>query len=323
MVLPVGVPVDPGLNIRRSISSSLLVLVLLTAVGPARRRFDRIAPAVSQVRSPEAPELQRLKSEGNNLYRTGKYLAAIRVYEGGYREARRRHDARSALRFLINLGSVNYQLLRYRDAVKAYLQARALATSQGDREMLAAICSNLSSLYFQMGEIDAATESAKRSLEIPVGVSAKFRAQLLIQSALIEMQQKNWDRATAWTREAIEVSRDQLDIVVEAQAWNELGNALMDWKRLPAAEEALLESFRLRKLTHDERLHFSYESLAELRLAQDNPVSALAFLNRAIESAAPLGPAAFGALSMVAGGPTWPYPGCQMLTRTLQHRFET
>ena len=158
--------------------------------------------------------------------------------------------------------------------------------------MLAAIGSNLSSLYFEMGEMDAAAESAKRVLELPAGASAKYRPKLLIQSALIEMEQKNWDRATALTREAIEVSRAQHDTAAEAQAWNELGNALRLWKRLPASEEALLESFRLRKLTHDERLHFSYESLAELRLRQNDPVSALAFLNRAVESAAPLGPAA-------------------------------
>ena len=92
-----------------------------------------------------------------------------------------------------------------------------------------------------------------------------------MQSALIEMRQRNWDRAIAWTREAIEVSRAQLDVAAEAQAWNELGNALLESNRLPASEEALLESFRLRKLTHDERLHFSYESLAELRLAQHDP----------------------------------------------------
>lgn len=280
------------MNLRRSVSAVLLLLALLLAVGPVRRRAFPIAPAVSLVGTPESPELLTLRHEGNNLFAAGKYLAAIQVYERGYREAQRRKDARSALRFLNNLGSTNFQLLRYRDAVKAYLPARALASSQGNQETLVAICFNLSSLYYQMGEIDAATESAKRGLEVPLGASAKFRSKLLIQSALIEMSQKHWDRATAWTREAIEVSRAQLDVAAEAQAWNELGNALMEWKRLPASEEALLESFRLRKLTHDERLHFSYESLAELRLLQHDPASALAFLNRAIESASTLGPAA-------------------------------
>ena len=214
------------MNLRRSVSAVLLLLALLLAVGPVRRRAYPIAPAVSLVGTPESPELLTLRHEGNNLFAAGKYLAAIQVYERGYREAQRRKDARSALRFLNNLGSTNFQLLRYRDAVKAYLPARALASSQGNQETLVAICFNLSSLYYQMGEIDAATESAKRGLEVPVGASAKFRSKLLIQSALIEMSQKHWDRATAWIREAIEVSRAQLDVAAEAQAWNELGNAL-------------------------------------------------------------------------------------------------
>ena len=103
MVLPVGVPVDPGLNIRRSISSSLVVLALLATVQDQfrRRAFYPIGSAVSPVRSPEAPELLELRNEGNSLFRAGQYLAAIRVYEGGCREARRRRDTRSSSGFSI------------------------------------------------------------------------------------------------------------------------------------------------------------------------------------------------------------------------------
>ena len=278
-------------NLKRSFLAFFVVALLVT-VGLVWRRGYPVARTVSPTGSPKAPELLELRNQGNGLFRAGQYLAAIRVYESGCREARRRHDTWSELRFLNNLGSANYQLFRYRDAVKIYLQARELAASQGNQEMLAAICLNLSSLYYQMGAFDAATESAKQGLDLPAGASAKFRPKLLIQAALIEMKLRNWDRATAWTREAIDVSRAQLDVATEAQAWNELGNALLEWNRLPAAEKALLESFRLRKLTHDERLHFSYESLAELRLAQKDPASALTLLDRAIEAATPLGPSA-------------------------------
>ena len=287
-----GVPPEPNLNLRWSVSIWLMMLALLSVVASVRPTRGRLGPAASQAANPEAPELLRLKHEGHDLFQSGKYLAAIQVYERGYTEARRLRDARSQLRFLTNLGSANYQLFRYRDALKAYLEARTLAASQGDQEILAAVCFNLSSLYFQMGETDAATESARQGLELPPGAGAKFRALQLIQAALIEMRQKNWDRAVARTQDAIDVARAQLDVAAEAQAWNELGNALLEWNRLPAAEEALLESFRLRKLTHDERLHFSYESLAELRMSQGDPASALVLLNRAIEAAAPLGPAA-------------------------------
>ena len=280
------------MSLRWRVSIVLLIMALLLSVGPARPGRLHPGSGASRAVNPEFPELLRLKREGNDLFLSGKYLAAIQVYERGYTEARKRQDTRAELKFLNNLGSANYQLFRYRDALKAYLEARTLAASQGDQELLAAICFNLSSLYFQMGETDAATESAKRGLELPAGAGAKFRPKLLIQSALIEMRQNNWKAAVAHTRDAIDVARAQLDVAAEAQAWNELGNALLEWGRLAPAEEALLESFRLRKLTHDERLHFSYESLAELRLDQDKPAAALALLNRAIESAAPLGPAA-------------------------------
>jgi CHAT domain-containing protein len=255
-------------------------------------RARRASNPSSALEYREIPELRELRRQGNILFRAGSYLKAIETYESGYQEATRRGDLGSALRFLNNLGSADYQLLRYRDATKAYLKARELAISQFDRETLAAIYSNLSSLYFQMEEIDAASECAERGLELPAAVTAKFRSRLLIQSALIQMRQGNWDRAILGLRQAIDISRAQLDVTVEAQAWNELGNALMDSGRLSTAEPALLESFRLRSLSHDERLHFSYESLGELRLLQNDRTSALAFFDEAIRSATPLGPLA-------------------------------
>ncbi|HEY2018061.1 MAG TPA: tetratricopeptide repeat protein, partial [Bryobacteraceae bacterium] len=240
----------------------------------------------------EIAELQELKRQGNASFRAGQYADAIRTYELGYQEAVRREDKRAALRFLNNLGSADYQLLRYRDAIRAYLQAKELAISQLDRETLAAVYFNLSSLYYQMGEIDAATESAERGLELPPGVTAKFRSKLLIQSALLQMRQRKWDRAIVGLRQAIDLARAQRDVSVEAQAWNELGSALVECGRLSAAEEPLLESFRLRNLTHDERLHFSYVSLGQLRLLQNDPEAARIFFDKAVQSAVSSGPLA-------------------------------
>jgi CHAT domain-containing protein len=273
------------------LSLLLLLTVLLLTGDPCRRGGPFNAPPIA-FEQQEIPHLLEVRSQGNVLFRAGDYLKAIQTYESGYQEAIRRGQMRSALRFLNNLGSADYQLLRYRDAVRAYLQARELATSQFDQETLAAIYSNLSSLYDQMGESDAATESAERGLELPPAVTVKFRSRLLIQSALIQMRQRHWDRAIAALRQAIDVARDQLDVRAEAQAWDELGNALLECGQMPAAERALLESFRLRSLRHDERLHFSYESLGELRLLQNDRTSARAFFDKAIQSARPLGPIA-------------------------------
>src|SRR5438270_13550221 len=107
-----------------------LTIMLCLAMTPTPRshRFKSVGEYV------EAPDLLRQRRTANELLRAGKFLEAIREYQRGYDDARRRGDTRSARRFLSNSGSANFRLLRYRDAVKAYLQARALAASEGDNE---------------------------------------------------------------------------------------------------------------------------------------------------------------------------------------------
>jgi tetratricopeptide (TPR) repeat protein len=214
------------------------------------------------------------------------------MYENGYREAQHRRSLGSAVRFLNNLGSAYYQLFRYRDAIQTYLKARDLARLQGDRETLGALYVNLSSLYFDMGEIDAALESAEEGLKLPSDATARFKASLLLQCARIKGRQKESEQTVALLRNAIEVSRTQLDTASEAQAWNELGNAFIERGQLQSGERALLEAFRMRKLTHDERIYFSYESLGHLRALQGDLQSASVFLDRAVDSARFVNPSA-------------------------------
>src|SRR6266852_824370 len=121
------------------------------------------SPLNSRIRGndDEPPELHALRSQANTLLRASQYSMAISMYENGYAEAKRRGSLGSAVRFLNNLGVAYYQLFRYRDAIQTYLKARDLARLQGDRETLGALSVNLSSLYFDMGDIDAALESAE------------------------------------------------------------------------------------------------------------------------------------------------------------------
>ena len=280
------------LNVQSVISALLFTVIALPLAGDMPRAPRRGAALSIALARPEAAELKELRRQGNIAFKAGDYLKAVETYESGYQEAIRRRELRSALRFLNNLGSANYQLLRFRDAIRAYLQARELAITQGDQETLGAIYLNLSSLYDQMGEIDAATESAERGLELPVAATLSFRSRLLIQSALIQLHQRNCDRATLELREAVDLASSRKEVAVEAQAWNELGETLMECGQLPTARPALLEGLRLRESGADERLHFSYESLGRLSLLENDRAGAIAFFDKAIESAAALGPLA-------------------------------
>jgi tetratricopeptide (TPR) repeat protein len=263
-----------------------LLLLPMRASVPGRPRRD------STVAYTESAELRQLRGKGNERFRAADYAGAARVYETGVEAALQQGDPRSSIRFLNNLGSASHLLWRYRDAARAYLRARSLAAELSDDEISAATSLNLSSVYFHLGEVDAAREAAERGLSVPPAASEKIRVNLLIQLALIAGSANDCSGAVARLREAIGAAREQEDVPGEAQAWNELGNILLDCRRLPEAEDALLESYRLRVLKKDPRLHFSYESLAALRLAEERPADAALFLDRALEIARDLGPAA-------------------------------
>jgi CHAT domain-containing protein/tetratricopeptide (TPR) repeat protein len=270
------------------VAAILLGLILPTASSGRRR----LRPIENNQIYTEPPSLLAQRRKGNELFRSGEYLAAVRTFESGLDQARQIEDPRSAMRYLNNLAGTYSALLRYRDAVRAYLEARELATSLEQNELLSTIAVNLSSVYFQMGELNAATEAVAEGLNLKFAGAAKIRPKLLIQLSLLRLRQGKCDQAVAGFRDAVDAAADQLDIATQAQAWNELGIAYKDCERLPEAERSLLEAYRLRKLTGDQRLLYSYESLAELRLARNDPEGARLLLDRAIESVDELGPAA-------------------------------
>jgi CHAT domain-containing protein/tetratricopeptide (TPR) repeat protein len=270
---------------------------MLAMIVSMKSSADRRTPGASRVLNavaavPEPFELVQLREQGNKLFGAGQYVQAARIYESGYEIAKNRGELLSAERFLNNLGSARYQLFQYREAVKAYLEARNLAGRAGDRETLGALCFNLSSLYLGMGDVDAAAQSAQQGLGVLTGMTTRFKSKLLIQSALIRLRQKDPAMAMVWLRDAVEAARRGLDTATEAQAWNELGNALLETGHPLTAEPPLLEAFRLRKLTQDDHIYYSYETLGKLRMAQGDARSASALFSLAIDSARRVSPAA-------------------------------
>jgi tetratricopeptide (TPR) repeat protein len=143
-----------------------------------------------------------------------------------------------------------------------------------------------------MEDVDAAAQAARQGLDVLTGMATSFKSKLFIQTALIRLRQKDPATAIVGLREAVEAARRDKDIATEAQAWNELGNALRDAGNLQAAETPLLEAFRLRRLNHDDRIFYSYEAIGQLRLAQGDPRSASVLFSRAIDSARRVSPAA-------------------------------
>jgi CHAT domain-containing protein len=271
-----------------SVVVAIAALLTTGSFSPGRNASDRVSP----VRS-ESPELHDLRHQGNAFFLAGDYLRAGAVYDRGYREAIAKDDRVSALRFLNNIGSAHFLLFQYREAVSAYLKAKDLAQQENDQDSLAAVYSNLSSLYFVNGEMSSASEAASEGLKLPRKAGSKFRSKLLIQTALISLQQKDSQKGLALLKEAAAVSQASGDTASEAQALSELGRALLSSGNLASADQALLEAARLREKTGGDTLHYVYESLGDLRMRQGDTNSAIAFYDRAIASATPFGPSAY------------------------------
>ena len=246
-------------------------------------------------------------SQGNTFFRSGQYLRAIQIYESGYQEARRRGSLPSALKFLINSGSAHYAMFHYRDATQAYLQARELATAQGNQEMLVTLCFNLSSLYYQMGDLEAARESAEQGLKLlgPGSAQFKAKAQRLIHYAKIRREQKDSGPAVALLKEAIELARTEHDTATEAQGWDVLGNTLLQQGQISAAEQALVEALRLRESRHDDHVYYSYGALGYLRQAQGDLPSAAALFDKAVKSVGAASPSALWQPTMIGARSSW------------------
>src|SRR5947209_3072092 len=94
------------------------------------------------------------------------FATAAEVYQKGYEEAERHHDVSAQERYLSSIAGCRLMQLQYRDALEIYLRARKLAASIGDRQELGAIAFNLSSLYMQVWDFDAALVAANEGRAI-------------------------------------------------------------------------------------------------------------------------------------------------------------
>jgi CHAT domain-containing protein/tetratricopeptide (TPR) repeat protein len=233
------------------------------ATGPATQRKPGLNP------SPSTPWLNSLRTKGNTLNSSRRFLEAARVYQLGYDQAIRLGDRAAALRFLINLGGARLAMFEYRGSMQAYLEARRLAREAGDMEMLAVAACNLSSLYLQQQELNAGIHAAEEALEaLRRHGPTKYGPLLSIHSAVLHARQGDFDGAVALYRRAIREADNQGDSATVALAWDRLGYELLGRGELDGAESALLEAFRLRRLGRLPELQDSYYTLGMLLLAR-------------------------------------------------------
>jgi CHAT domain-containing protein len=266
--------------------SRICFIVILAGVGllqptnPGKLRgVDSSAVKDSQ----EIRSLTRLDHAAYGLVIDGKYLQAQELYQQVCVGAKALGETDWVGRCLTALGSCHFAMFQYRKALDSYIEARRFAESAGDWANLGSLNVNISGLFLQMGDLDAAAQSAQQALadftrkDFPGG-----RSRCLIQLAVTRARQGHTQESTALISEAIDGSYREGDLGTVAEAWDHLGEEYLTRGQLAEADVALTESFRLRKLYRLSLLDSSYLHLGQLRLAQGNPRTALQLLNQAI-----------------------------------------
>ncbi len=264
-----------------------LVLALLAQVG-ARPPHPKTAsaPSASQA-SASTRDLYSLIAAGRAEFRVQRFTRAAQMFLHGYRESQRRNLPDFAARFLNNLGGCRFAVFDYRGAMQSYLEARGLAERARDREMAGGLALNISSLYLQMGDAEAAARAASAGLDHLRGAGrAAFADQVLLQLGKIRARQGDAAGACRFYCSAIAESEFHGDMPRAAQGWTLLGAELAARGRNAEADDALARALWIRTSSRDADLPQTFAALARLRLAEGDPAAARRMLDRALAGAA-------------------------------------
>lgn len=231
--------------------------------------------------------LRELNTQANSLFAARRYSEAAGINRLAYESAMAENAPGAATRFLLNLAGCSFGLMKYGDALDAYVRARGLAESAGDWEAAATASLNLSSLHLQLSEMDGAREEARRGLSLlEARPNPALHALFSFQLAKIEAVVSGIDAALPAFAGAIAEAEAEGNTRLSAQVWNYQGYLLMNAGRLDAADASMANAFRLRKLASSPDLEGSYRTLSMLRLAQGDVPAAEALAGRAVEAAA-------------------------------------
>jgi CHAT domain-containing protein/tetratricopeptide (TPR) repeat protein len=263
-----------------------VIFVLLPSAGTYRAAG--INPQLSP--SSSARPFVRKPSESPNgkaveLFRSGRYMEAAQLLRARHQEALARKDYAKAVSSLNDLANCYFATFQHRQAMRYYLQSKQLAESTGRREHLPALLTNISSLYLQLGDVRAAQHAVEEGLEnLPEETAPHYRALLFFQLGQVYFRLGETARGAKMYRAGIEDAAQRGDVETLARGWDRFGWELLFAKDLDAADRALVEAFRLRRLRHDPGVALSYPKLGLLKLAQGDLASSEVFLEQAVEA---------------------------------------
>jgi CHAT domain-containing protein len=229
------------------------------------------------------PSLEALRNEGRTLFDRREYARAEQVLQEGLKGALRLDDQPAAARFLNFSGGAQFALFHYRQALQSFREAHRLALRTGEGELVVMSSLNLSTLYLEQQDLNSALRAAEDGVRLLRRYAAAKRGPLLkAQAAVLYARDGRLDPALQLLREAAQEADSRGDSETLALVLNQIGYEYLKVGDPRSAEGPLVEAFRLCSLNGYPDLKNSYYALGMLRLAQGDPRSACALLNRAV-----------------------------------------
>ncbi|MDW8130665.1 MAG: CHAT domain-containing protein [Bryobacterales bacterium] len=228
--------------------------------------------------------LVRLWEWGANAFKAGRYEEAAAAFGAAARLARRLGRPQLEAQCLNNLGGARLAAFQFRDAIEAYLNARDLAERQRDWVTAATISSNLATLYAQIGDRATGRAESERALELARRASHND-PQLLLRAATLRAQDGELAEALPLFDRAARLAESRNDVATLAQVWRILGHEYFRAGRLPEAEAAALEAYRLHRMQRAPDAYLAYRALALVRREQGDLFAAERLMALALQEA--------------------------------------
>jgi CHAT domain-containing protein/tetratricopeptide (TPR) repeat protein len=264
----------------------LLMLPLAGEVGETLRPPGTPSRQTQQGPSPLRESFAARLRVSGDLLRQGRYRDAQLSAQRHYEAALRAGDAEFAAKFLANSATCRFALHEYREALETFGEAARLAVLAENTSAAGVIDANISSVYEQMGDLEASAAYARKAAARLAGQERRMHLpKVLIHLASLRSRQGRLHEAAGLFREGIEAADAASDLDTYALGWDRRGEESLKRGDLPAAEDAFLEAWRVRKLNRLAALATSYRNLGRLRLAQGDLPSAEALLDQAVASA--------------------------------------
>jgi tetratricopeptide (TPR) repeat protein len=258
------------------LSASLWLRALPQGAGSIRHtpsQLNSLAPAFQ--------EAVRLRNDG-------QFASAESAFGKVAAIAHDRGDRGTEVRALLAMGGCQLRLFEYRDAIATYSNVRRLASELGDLKLTGAALFDLSSVYLQLHNVEAASANVTEAKAIfEKAHMPDLLVKALIQIASLETEAGHGKEAKSAYQQAISICQRSNDFQSEALVEDHLGEALMEVHDLPGAKRALTDAYRIRLLQHDELLPVTQAKLAELVYLQGNAAEALRRLDDTFATKSP------------------------------------